>query len=51
MKSKSSKPLHRLSNNTSEAELRMKLGSTSVKGLLVDFGDSIHLGKINEKYY
>ncbi|MDV7767479.1 DUF3898 domain-containing protein [Peribacillus sp. CSMR9] len=40
-----------MSNNTSEAELRMKLGSTSVKGLLVDFGDSIHLGKINEKYY
>ncbi|MDM5453774.1 DUF3898 domain-containing protein [Peribacillus simplex] len=37
--------------HTSEAELRMKLGSTSVKGLLVDFGDSIHLGKINEKYY
>ncbi|MFE3974589.1 MULTISPECIES: DUF3898 domain-containing protein [unclassified Peribacillus] len=40
-----------MSSNTSEAEPQMKLGSTSVKGLLVDFGDSIHLGKINEKDY
>lgn len=36
--------------HTPEAELRMKLGSTSVKGLLADFGESIHLGKINGKY-
>ncbi|WP_144529129.1 DUF3900 domain-containing protein [Peribacillus simplex] len=36
--------------HTPEAELRMKLGSTSIKGLLADFGDSIHLGKINGKY-
>ncbi|WP_144550076.1 DUF3898 domain-containing protein [Peribacillus simplex] len=43
---KSSKPLPRLSSNTSEAELRMKLGSTSVKGLLVDLGDRFHLRKL-----
>nr|WP_311282170.1 DUF3898 domain-containing protein [Peribacillus simplex] len=36
--------------HTPEAEMRMRLGSTSVKGLLADFGDSIHLGKINGKY-
>nr|WP_275452503.1 DUF3898 domain-containing protein [Bacillus sp. 445_BSPC] len=36
--------------HTPEAEMRMKLGSTSVKGLLADFGESIHLGKINGKY-
>lgn len=30
--------------------LRMKVGSTSVKGYLVNFGDTIHLGKINGKY-
>ncbi|WP_286182181.1 DUF3898 domain-containing protein [Peribacillus sp. JNUCC41] len=46
----SSKPQPRLSRDTPEAELRMKLGSTSIKGLLADFGDSIHLGKINGKY-
>ncbi len=28
----------------------MKLGNTYIKGLLADFGDSIHLGKINGKY-
>ena len=36
--------------HTPEAELRMTVGSTSVKGLLADFGDTIHLGKINGKY-
>ncbi|MDR8017941.1 DUF3898 domain-containing protein, partial [Ectopseudomonas guguanensis] len=36
--------------HTPEAELRMRLGSTSIKGLLADFGESIHLGKINGKY-
>ncbi|MDQ0884254.1 DUF3898 domain-containing protein [Peribacillus sp. V2I11] len=36
--------------HTPEANLRMRLGSTSVKGLLADFGDSVHLGKINGKY-
>ncbi|WP_353616116.1 DUF3898 domain-containing protein [Bacillus sp. AFS017274] len=35
-----------MSSNTSEDELRMKLGSTSVKGLLVDFGDRFHLRKL-----
>ncbi|MED3788813.1 DUF3898 domain-containing protein [Peribacillus frigoritolerans] len=42
---KSSKPLPR-----SEAELRMKLGSTSVKGLSVDLGDSFHLRKSKREY-
>ena len=28
----------------------MKIGTTSVKGLLADFGDTIHLGKVNGKY-
>ena len=36
--------------HTPEAELSMKVGSTSVKDLLADFGDTIHLGKINGKY-
>lgn len=36
--------------HTPEAELSLKVGSTSVKGLLADFGDTIHLGKINGKY-
>lgn len=35
---------------TPEAELKMKLGETSVKGFLSDFGDQIHLGKINGRY-
>ena len=28
----------------------MKIGETSVKGFLSDFGDSIHLAKIKDKY-
>ncbi|WVX83738.1 DUF3898 domain-containing protein [Niallia oryzisoli] len=28
----------------------MKVGSTSVKSYLADFGNTIHLGKINGKY-
>ncbi|MDQ0270460.1 DUF3900 domain-containing protein [Cytobacillus purgationiresistens] len=36
--------------HTPEAELRMKIGNTSVKGLLSDFGDHVHLGKINGRY-
>lgn len=36
--------------HTPEVELSMKVGSTSVKGLLADFGDTIHLGKVNGKY-
>ncbi|WP_110929589.1 DUF3900 domain-containing protein [Bacillus massiliglaciei] len=36
--------------HTPEAELRVKIGNTSVKGLLADFGENIHLGKINGKY-
>ncbi|WP_454862179.1 DUF3898 domain-containing protein [Peribacillus frigoritolerans] len=31
--------------------MRMKLGSTSVKGLLVDFGDSFHLRKLTGSIY
>ncbi|MFY4776132.1 DUF3900 domain-containing protein [Metabacillus sp. RGM 3146] len=33
-----------------EAELKMKLGETEIKGLLAEFGDSIHLAKINDRY-
>lgn len=33
-----------------ETELKMKIGETSVKGFLSDFGESIHLAKINDKY-
>lgn len=36
--------------HTPEAELKMKLGETSVKGLLADYGENIHLGKINGRY-
>ncbi|MDQ0220453.1 DUF3900 domain-containing protein [Peribacillus cavernae] len=36
--------------HTPEAELQMKLGETTVKGLLADFGKNIHLGKINGRY-
>lgn len=35
---------------TPEAELKMKLDHISIKGLLSDYGDQIHLAKINEKY-
>lgn len=33
-----------------EAELKMKLGETEIKGLLAEFGDSIHLAKVNGRY-
>jgi hypothetical protein len=36
--------------HTPELELKMKLDHVSVKGLLADFGDSIHLAKVNDKY-
>ncbi|CAH0347448.1 DUF3900 domain-containing protein [Bacillus sp. CECT 9360] len=36
--------------HTPEAQLKMKLGETEIKGLLGSFGDTIHLGKINGKY-
>jgi hypothetical protein len=39
-----------LIEHTPELELKMKLDHVSVKGLLADFGDSIHLAKINNKY-
>ena len=37
--------------HTPEAELSMKVGSTSVKDLLADFGDTIHLEKSMESMY
>lgn len=37
-------------DHTPEAEIKMKVGETSIKGLLADFGESIHLGKINGRY-
>lgn len=36
--------------HTPELELKMKLDHVSIKGLLSDFGDTIHLAKINDKY-
>jgi hypothetical protein len=36
--------------HTPELELKMKLDHVSVKGLLADFGDTIHLAKVNGKY-
>ncbi|RFU70441.1 DUF3900 domain-containing protein [Peribacillus saganii] len=36
--------------HTPEVELKMKVGHVSVSGLLADFGDTIHLSKINGRY-
>ncbi|SFA79554.1 protein of unknown function [Bacillus sp. cl95] len=36
--------------HTPDLELKMKLDHISVKGLLSDYGDSVHLAKINHKY-
>ncbi|MCM3109478.1 DUF3900 domain-containing protein [Lederbergia lenta] len=33
-----------------ETELKMTVGDTSIKGYLADFGESIHLAKVNDKY-
>ncbi|NPC91417.1 DUF3900 domain-containing protein [Bacillus sp. WMMC1349] len=33
-----------------EAELKMKLGETEIKGPLAEFGDTIHLAKVNGRY-
>lgn len=33
-----------------EIELKMKLDQTNIKGLLADFGETIHLAKINNRY-
>ncbi|MGM9926542.1 MAG: DUF3900 domain-containing protein [Bacillus sp. (in: firmicutes)] len=36
--------------HTPEAELKMKLGDTDIKGYLSDFGENIHLAKVNGRY-
>ncbi len=36
--------------HTPDAKRRMTIGNTSVKGLLSDFGENVHLGKINRRY-
>jgi hypothetical protein len=36
--------------HTPEAELKMKLGDTDIKGNLSDFGENIHLAKVNGRY-
>lgn len=36
--------------HTPDAELKMKLGETEIKGLLADFGENIHLAKVNGRY-
>lgn len=33
-----------------DAEIRMKIGETEVKGPLAEFGESIHLAKVNDRY-
>jgi hypothetical protein len=33
-----------------ELELKLKLDHISIKGLLSDFGDNIHIAKVNERY-
>lgn len=35
---------------TPEVELKMKLGDTDIKGYLSDFGENIHLAKVNGRY-
>ncbi|PLT35661.1 DUF3900 domain-containing protein [Bacillus sp. V5-8f] len=35
---------------TPDAQLQMKLGETTVKGLLADFGQNLHLAKVNGRY-
>ncbi|MCD7035424.1 DUF3900 domain-containing protein [Metabacillus sp. GX 13764] len=36
--------------HTPDASLKMKLGETEIKGMLADFGENVHLGKINGRY-
>ncbi|RXJ04137.1 DUF3900 domain-containing protein [Anaerobacillus alkaliphilus] len=40
----------RIVEHAPEIELKLKLDHMSVKGLLSDFGDSIHIAKVNGKY-
>ncbi|KMK76887.1 DUF3900 domain-containing protein [Alkalihalobacillus pseudalcaliphilus] len=35
---------------TPEAEIKMKLGETSIRALLADFGETLHLAKLNGRY-
>ncbi|GAK02673.1 LOW QUALITY PROTEIN: hypothetical protein JCM19037_923 [Geomicrobium sp. JCM 19037] len=35
---------------TPEARIQVKLGETEVKGLLADFGESLHIAKLNGRY-
>ncbi|PLR83407.1 DUF3900 domain-containing protein [Bacillus sp. V33-4] len=39
-----------LVDHTPELELKVKLDHISVNGMLADFGDHIHIGKMNDKY-
>lgn len=36
--------------HTPEIELKMKLDHVAIEGLLADFGESIHLAKVNDRY-
>ncbi|MBM7649182.1 hypothetical protein JOC78_002135 [Bacillus ectoiniformans] len=36
--------------HTPDADFKMKLGETQIKGLLADFGENIHLAKVNGRY-
>ncbi|MBM7633263.1 DUF3900 domain-containing protein [Geomicrobium sediminis] len=33
-----------------DAEIRMKIGETEIKGPLAEFGESIHIAKVNDRY-
>ncbi len=39
-----------ITEHTPEAELKLKLDHVSIKALLSDFGDSIHMAKVNGRY-
>ncbi|WP_335871376.1 DUF3900 domain-containing protein [Bacillus sp. 2205SS5-2] len=41
---------HHIVEQSPEVELKLKLDHISVKSLLADFGDSVHLAKINDRY-
>jgi hypothetical protein len=40
----------RIVEHAPDIELKLKLDHISIKGLLADFGDKIHLAKVNDKY-
>jgi hypothetical protein len=39
-----------ITEHTPEAELKLKLDHVSIKAMLSDFGESLHLAKVNDRY-